>query len=242
MIPHLMRKHLGSLRGNSVLELGPGYGDNGRIAASIIHASRITYMDCDQEVLKYQTTRNDGNGLIGEIRHSELSPESLREIPGEYDLILCQEVLEHLSSPQAILVALGPKLAEAGRLVVTVPTAVSERAISCIAPGYMKNGPHGHVQRFNKQALNDLLCATGFKVEVCVSTQPHYFLTHLVLFASGVHVEESTGRILQQNERTRIASLILRASRRLFMSTGPDFWGRVFPRNYFVVARRAGAV
>jgi hypothetical protein len=26
--------------------------------------------------------------------------------------------------------------------------------------------------------------------------------------------------------------------RRFFMSTGPERWGRLFPRNYFVVARK----
>ncbi len=56
-----------------------------------------------------------------------LTTETLREVKGSFDLIVCSEVLEHLHEPRPLVAAMSEKLAPSGRLFVTVPNGYGLR-------------------------------------------------------------------------------------------------------------------
>lgn len=238
MIEDLLRKHLRGFPATKILDVGPGYGSFSRVAAGVTGAKEVWYFDLDDQVLSWQEQQARLAGLRCHGVAAELSPGEIDGLPDGYDVILCQEVLEHLPEPKEILSALVGKLSSNGRMIVTVPTKVSERLIRVVNPDYMKDEPHGHVSEFDEATLKLLFDESGGVVHTLVPTQPHFFLAHLVLFLSRVPFEGSTGRVLIRDTRTKISDLILAWSRKFFMASGPEFWGRVFPRNYFVVASK----
>jgi SAM-dependent methyltransferase len=58
-----------------------------------------------------------------------LATETLREVKGSFDLIVCSEVLEHLHEPRLLVAAMSEKLAPSGWLFVTVPNGYGLREI-----------------------------------------------------------------------------------------------------------------
>ena len=123
-------------------------------------------------------------------------------------------------------------------MIVTVPTKRSERWLKTINPSYMKDEPYGHVNEFDEQALRNVIQRAGLEIRTLLPTQPHYFLAHTWLFGTRMKIDGSTGRILTGGLRGFVLSRLTSWSRKLFRATNPQGWGRVFPRNYFVVASK----
>ena len=121
-------------------------------------------------------------------------------------------------------------------MVITVPSRVSERWIKTINPAYMKDEPFGHVNEYDREGLERLLGSAGLRPLIFIPTQPHYFVGHTWFYGSRMRSEPSSGRILTGGVRGAVYSRVFRLSRWLFNHTGPRFWGRIMPRNYFVLA------
>ena len=241
MIADWIQKYLPPQQAVSVLDVGPGYSDFSRVVARVTGAREITFFDYAEPILSWQAERAAESGLNVHLVQSVLSSNAIAALPGGYDVILCQEVLEHLLNAGDILKSLVDHLSVGGCMVITVPTRLSERLIKCINPAYMRNVPHGHVNEFSRRSLLRLLTEAGLSPAVFFPTQPHYFLAHLWLFGTRVPIEGSSGRIVGGRFRARVFSLLVRGLRIIFRSTCPRFWGYCFPRNYFVIARHAKA-
>ena len=238
MIESLIQKYLEGVTARRILDVGPGYATFSRAAARVTGAREITFLDFDQTVLSRQVEESRKCGLDALAVTLRLDERDLGTLRGPFDLIHCQEVLEHLPNAPAVLSALSKQLSPDGRIIVTVPTKVSERWLKLLNPAYMKDEPFGHVNEYTRMGLMSLLEAAELEPIVLLPTQPHYFLGHTWFYGFRMNSEPSTGRILTGGIRKSIFSLIMRGGRWFFSSTGPIFWGRVFPRNYFVVARR----
>lgn len=238
MIESLLRQHLAGFRASRVLDVGPGYNAFGRIAARVTGAGSVTYIDCNRDVIAWQTDECRKEGLASEGLLFPLEPAALGALSGHYDLILCQEVFEHLANAEDILAALVRHLAPGGRMVVTVPTKLSEQWLKHINPNYMKNDPYGHVREFDEAGLRHLLREAGLQPHIFLPTQPHYFVAHTWFFGTRMKVEESTGKILTKGVRGFVSRKLFKLSKKLFCMTGFERWGRLLPRNYFVVAHK----
>lgn len=232
-----MEKYLKGVVAKNILDVGPGYGNFSRLSAKITGATRIIYVDCDLSVLLWQMDECKKMSLEAESIQLLLDKNSLSRLQGSYDIILCQEVLEHLPNAEEVLIALSGHLSENGIFVITVPTKLSERWLKKINPSYM-TGTNGHVREFDENALRNILSLAGLSPIVIIPTQPHYFLSHIWLFGSRVAIEESTGKILSNGVRATIGGFLTVYCRKFFEKTNFEWWGRIFPRNYFVVARR----
>jgi hypothetical protein len=103
----------------------------------------------------------------------------------------------------------------------------------------MKNDPYGHVREFDETALRKLLHEAGLQVLVFLPTQPHYFVAHTWFFGTRMRVEESTGKIVTRGIRGFVSRKLFKLIKKLFCATGFERWGRLIPRNYFVVVQRA---
>ena len=238
MIAGLLVKNLQELSAARILDVGPGYAAFGRIAAAATGAREVTYFDCDAAVLEWQAQESEKSGLTVKTVCAPLETGRIEQLPGPYDLILCQEVLEHLEDAESILAVLARQLSPQGRMIITVPTRCSERWLKQLNPDYMKAEPHGHVREFDRRDLERIMTVAGLTAVVVQPTQPHYFVAHTWLFGTRMKIEGSTGHILSGGWRLRVLSWLLHGSRKFFMATGPGFWGRLMPRNYFIVATR----
>ena len=238
MIDSLIQKHLHAFNGKSILDVGPGYADFSRIAARIIDASSITFLDCDPAVLEWQAQKCKESQIEASMLTVSLESSELSKIAGQFDLIHCQEVLEHLTNADAVLRELVRLLRPGGRMIITTPTKRSERWLKFIDPSYMRNEPLGHVNEFDEPTLRQMLTQAGLDILAFEPTQPHYFLAHTWLFGTRMRIEGSSGRILTGGFRAVVLNGILRTAKTFFDATGPSFWGRVFPRNYFVIGTR----
>jgi 2-polyprenyl-3-methyl-5-hydroxy-6-metoxy-1,4-benzoquinol methylase len=236
MIELLLKSHLAGHRATRVLDVGPGYSPFGRVACAQTGARHLTVVDVDKDVLQWQRQEAQKAGLEVDAIEAVLTPDALSALPHTYDVILCQEVLEHLTGAEEVLGVLVKHLAPAGRLVITVPTALSERWLKWLNPGYMRDVPFGHVRMFDKHALLQLATGAGLQVLALVPTQPHYFLTHTLMFGLRRPVAGSTGRVTTSGWIEKMAGRLNAYSRSFFLRSSPALWGRLLPRNYFLVA------
>jgi SAM-dependent methyltransferase len=236
MIKTLIEKYLSGYRASAILDVGPGYADFSRFSARITGATAITFLDCDASVLKYQLEEGKKSGFVVESLSISLDPEAISSISGKFDIIHCQEVLEHLIDGAEVLRALGKLLSHSGKLIITVPTKRSERWLKFLNPSYMKNEPHGHVNEFDKEALTTVVESAGLEIRALIPTQPHYFVAHSWLVATRMKIEGSTGKVNTGGIRKAVFDLLTKYCLKFFASTAPHFWSAVLPRNYFVIA------
>ena len=240
MIEQLLSRYLEGFEAQKILDVGPGYNNFSRIAAHITGASGVTYIDNNTDVLKWQSDAC----LQASLRCDSLLLSldnvcDLTNLENSYDLILCQEILEHLSEPKSFLTILTKLLSYNGRIVITVPTKISERWMHFLNPSYMNDQQSGHIQEFDEQRIMELLHASHLIPVVFVPTQPHYFISHSWLFGSRMQIEAATGKVKTKGIRHFIWTKIHSSSKSLFERTGIDYWGKVFPRNYFIIASRS---
>ncbi len=240
MIDYWLQRYLAGLRCRRIMDIGPGYNTFALAAAQITGAQDITYVDYARDILDWQVARARAKGLQATGICGDLNENADLSTLGSFDLILCQEVLEHLPRPAGLIGQMTRLLAPGGRILITVPTAFSERIIKRINPAYMKDEPYGHVQQFTRRGLRELLASSSLRVEVLHPIQPHYFIGHLWLFGTRVKIEGATGKILDYDWRAKIFNRVVRYSRFFFRWTFPLAWGWLFPRNYLALVRRTG--
>lgn len=240
MIESLLREHLAGFRAGRVLDVGPGYSAFSRLAAATTGATSVTYIDCNPDVLAWQSAECGKRGLQAECLQFPLQPAALAALTGSYDLILCMEVFEHLANAEEILAVLVQHLSVGGRMVVTVPTKRSEQWLKRINPEYMENDPYGHVRQFDEEGLRGLIGQSGLQTVLFLPTQSHFFVAHTWFFGTRMRVEESTGKILTKGIRGFVGRKLFKFTKALFRLTGQKRWNALLPRNYFVVAEKRG--
>lgn len=238
MIDELVAASLRGVRCDNILDIGPGYADFSRIAARVTGAQSITFVDCDNDVLQWQSRQCREAGIDARLLPVLLDAATVASIRERYGLIHCQEVLEHLPDAPEVLRALAGLLIPGGRIIITVPTRRSERLLRFLNPSYMRNEPHGHVNEFDEAALRALIARAGLAVLTFAPAQPQYFIGHTWLAATRMKIDGSTGKILTRGVRGFVFGNLVKYSRLVFTATGLALWSRVFPRNYFVVAGR----
>lgn len=84
----------------------------------------------------------------------------------EFDLILCNEVLEHLDSDFEILVHLKKMLKKGGILIASVPSLNAPLYKIGLAKGFDKEV--GHLRRYKDSIIRNLFTRAGYKIELVV--------------------------------------------------------------------------
>ncbi len=239
MIEQLLNKYLKGYEAENILDVGPGYNNFGRVSAQVTGAKEITYIDCNQDVLDWQTERCNELALNCVCLCKRVDGDDLFELTEHYDLILCQEILEHLQDAEQLLSLLTRSLSNGGRIIITVPTKRSERWLKTLNPHYMEDEQFGHVREFDEPTLRRMLHNVGLAELVFIATQPHYFVGYTWLMGLRQQIDGSTGKIISKGISVNIFSWLTRYSKRFFELTGSETWGRLLPRNYFIIATRS---
>ncbi|HYG89073.1 MAG TPA: class I SAM-dependent methyltransferase [Azospirillum sp.] len=105
--------------GKTVLEVGCGTGDTAAAIARV-GAARVLAIDYADEAIKGCRSRHQASNLTFEVQDFHM-------LEGTFDVVLLQEVIEHLDDPEQAIVDLMERVAPGGKLVVTCPNFTNLR-------------------------------------------------------------------------------------------------------------------
>jgi 2-polyprenyl-3-methyl-5-hydroxy-6-metoxy-1,4-benzoquinol methylase len=125
---------------------------------------KVTGIDCNAGKVAYQRTRCPESV---ELIVCDLSDGSVPSYPGEFDGVVCNNLLEHLEDPERVVTYAVESMKPGGRLVVTVPdsslkaTSLVERLYGKVMPGAYA---HTHCFEFTQEALDRMCTSKGLSL------------------------------------------------------------------------------
>lgn len=148
------------LLGKSALDVGCGAGLLAEPLARL--GARVTGIDASPELVKVALDHAIASGLEIDYRSGEVG-----ELEGEFDLITCMEVIEHVADPSAFVAALAGRLAAGGLLILSTPnaTGLSKLLMITMAEGLGKipRGTHDYDKFIGPDRMKLLLSDAGLK-------------------------------------------------------------------------------
>ena len=160
MIPHVPASAA------SILDIGCGAG---AFAAGLREARSATLeiwgVEMDPEAARRATEVLD-QVHVGDVR------EILSDLPpGHFDCIVCNDVLEHIEEPQAVLRALQSLLRPEGRIVVSIPNVrYFFNVLDLVVHGRWEYTDEGildrtHLRFFTRSSIRRMFTDCGYELE-----------------------------------------------------------------------------
>jgi 2-polyprenyl-6-hydroxyphenyl methylase/3-demethylubiquinone-9 3-methyltransferase len=122
----------------------------------------VTGLDASPQLVAVAQEHARAGGLDIDYRAGELS-----ELEGEFDLITCMEVIEHVAEPAAFVGALAKRLAPEGLLVLSTPNATGWAKLLMITIGEgfgrIPRGTHDFDKFIAPERMRMLLADAGLK-------------------------------------------------------------------------------
>ena len=118
----------------NVLDVGCGNGSNSLPLASLGH--HLLGIDISPESVKYADDRNPFSNARFMVY--DLTKQLLSE---KFDLVVCSEVLEHLTDPGPLVRAMAEALEPGGLLVITVPNGYGPREVLGRIEHHLRRSP-----------------------------------------------------------------------------------------------------
>jgi 2-polyprenyl-6-hydroxyphenyl methylase / 3-demethylubiquinone-9 3-methyltransferase len=148
------------LEGKTALDVGCGGGLLAEPLARL--GAKVTGIDASPEVIAVARDHASTMGLEIEYRAGDV-----QDLEGEFDLITCMEVIEHVAEPQAFVTALARRLAPGGLLIMSTPNAtrLSKLLMITIGEGLgrIPRGTHDFDRFIAPERLKALLANAGLK-------------------------------------------------------------------------------
>jgi SAM-dependent methyltransferase len=139
---------------DSVAEVGAGIGTfSERILAG--GAERLLLIEPEESCAKALERQFGSDARVALARETLPGAPTLRA--GEFDLVVCQNVLEHVADDAGGIEAMAEGLAPGGRLALVVPAG--ERLFGPLDDAY------GHWRRYEAEELRSLVAGAGLEVE-----------------------------------------------------------------------------
>lgn len=167
VIAALVRKHLTQRPTARILEAGCGSGGNLGMLAQFGNVDAFEYDD----LARQQASRKSGL----DIRFGAL-PQDLPFDDRRYDLIGLFDVLEHVEPDAASLAALGERLADGGKILLTVP------AFPALWSKHDER--HHHFRRYTRASLAKVAAEAG--LQISYSSYFNFFLFPVAVAARAV--------------------------------------------------------
>lgn len=196
IIQRIIKKIKNNLLTGRVLEIGCGDGS----LLSLFQGNTNKLYGCDISENAIQLAKKKFGDIaifnIGDIIRLDSLPG------GEFDCIICSEVLEHIENDELAIENLYHKLKKGGYLIVTVPH---------IKKYWLPlDWVDGHVRRYEKAELRKKMAKFGFTI--CEIKTWGYPLLHLYYKVVLKNVQERlVVKIVKKSELKRILSFILRS-------------------------------
>ena len=169
------------LEGKSALDVGCGAGLLAEPLARL--GAKVTAIDASAELIAAAIDHAAGAGLA--IDYRAIAVENLS---GQFDLVTCMEVVEHVAEPAAFVAALAKRLAPGGLLIMSTPnrTAWSRLLTITLAEGLgrVPRGTHDFDRFITPDELTAMLSAAGLK---CIDVEGIAFTP-----LKGLHLSDDT--------------------------------------------------
>jgi 2-polyprenyl-6-hydroxyphenyl methylase / 3-demethylubiquinone-9 3-methyltransferase len=148
------------LEGKTALDVGCGAGLLAEPLARL--GAQVTAIDAAPELILVAREHAAGQGLAIDYRAA-----AVEDVEGEFDLITCLEVIEHVADPQAFVASLARRLAPGGLLIMSTPNATSWSKLVTItlAEGFgrIPKGTHEFDKFISPDRMRGLLDSAGLK-------------------------------------------------------------------------------
>jgi 2-polyprenyl-6-hydroxyphenyl methylase/3-demethylubiquinone-9 3-methyltransferase len=148
------------LEGKTALDVGCGGGLLTEALARL--GAKVTGVDASPAVISVARSHAAAAGLDIDYRAGDV-----QELQGQFDLITCMEVVEHVADPAAFVKALAKRLAPDGLLLMSTPNATgwSRLLLITIAEGVgrIPKGTHDFEKFLPPERLKLLLADAGLK-------------------------------------------------------------------------------
>src|SRR3954451_688888 len=116
------------LEGKTALDVGCGAG---LLAAPLARlGAKVTGVDASSELIAVAREHARAMGLEMDYRAADVL-----EIEGQFDLVTCMEVIEHVADPTAFIGALAKRLAPGGLLILSTPNQTGWSKLMMITVG-----------------------------------------------------------------------------------------------------------
>ena len=147
------------LAGQTSLDVGCGAGLLAEPLARL--GANVTGVDAAAENVEAARHHAAGSGLAIDYRHGELAALGL----GQFDLVTCLEVLEHVADKSAFVTALADRLAPGGLMILSTPNRTPQSRLLLVgaaeALGAVPRGTHHWDDFATPDELDDLLAEAG---------------------------------------------------------------------------------
>lgn len=153
------------LDGKTALDVGCGAGLLAEPLARL--GAQVTGLDASPKLIAVAREHARAGGLDIDYRAGELT-----DLEGQFDLITCMEVIEHVAGPAAFVGALAKRLAPDGLLILSTPNATAWSKLLMItvaeAVGQIPKGTHDFGKFIAPERMKVLLGDGGLK---CIDTE-----------------------------------------------------------------------
>jgi 2-polyprenyl-6-hydroxyphenyl methylase/3-demethylubiquinone-9 3-methyltransferase len=148
------------LRGRTALDVGCGAGLLAEPLARL--GATVTGLDASAELIAVAREHATAQGLTIDYRAGELA-----EFEGQFDLITCMEVIEHVADPAVFVRALAKRLAPDGLLILSTPNATGWSRLLMITVaegiGQIPRGTHDFDKFIPPERMKVLFADAGLK-------------------------------------------------------------------------------
>jgi 2-polyprenyl-3-methyl-5-hydroxy-6-metoxy-1,4-benzoquinol methylase len=158
-----------------VLELGCATGMFGQMLKQRHPGAHVTGIEPGKAAAELAAARLD---RVVCARVEDMDFGACGIAPGQFDLVIAGDVLEHLRNPWEALERVRPLLAARGRLVASIPNVRNLQVIASLIVGgrfeYAERGLFDvtHLRFFALDDITLMLEQTGYEVEACIFTMP----------------------------------------------------------------------
>jgi len=129
--------------------------------------ARVTGLDASAELIAVAKDHASASGLDVDYRAGELA-----ELEGQFDLITCMEVIEHVADPAVFVRTIAGRLAPDGLLIISTPNATSWSRLLMITIGegfgQIPKGTHDFDKFISPERMKQLLADAGLQ---CVDVE-----------------------------------------------------------------------
>lgn len=148
------------LERKTALDVGCGAGLLAEPLARL--GAKVTGIDASSEVIKVAREHAATMGFEIQYRVGDV-----QQLDGQFDLITCMEVIEHVADPAAFVNALAKRLAANGLLIMSTPNATGWSRLLMITVaegvGHIPRGTHDFDKFISPERLKVLLADAGLK-------------------------------------------------------------------------------